>query len=343
MHPGLRRLARPPGLRRGPGRRVRRPDGGRPLRGRRASGPRSPPPGPRPTSSCAGTRRAGGRDAPAGHHHGRGQVRVRADRRRRGPGARASPAELTPRPPSSARTWCRPSTPTTRPATSTWSTGPMLAACAPHARWVDVFCEHGRLRRRRGRGRCSAAGIGRRPAAAAARQPARARSRGAARRRGRAPPRPTTAPTSTDADVTRCADAGVVATLLPGAEFSTRSPYPPAPAAAGRRRHRRAGHRLQPGLVLHARRCRLRRARGPRDADDAGRGAVGRHRRGRRGAAPGRRRVLRRRAPGPTWWCWTRRPTPTWPTARGCRWCTRSGSPATSREGTSRQGRVGLA
>ena len=39
---------------------------------------------------------------------------------------------------------------------------------------------------------------------------------------------PTTAPTSATPDVAALADSSTVATLLPGAEFSTRSPYPDA-------------------------------------------------------------------------------------------------------------------
>ena len=53
-----------------------------------------------------------------------------------------------------------------------------------------------------------------------------------------------------DDDVTALADAGVVATLLPLAEFTTRSPYPDARRLLDGRRDRRAGHRLQPGLGL---------------------------------------------------------------------------------------------
>ncbi len=70
--------------------------------------------------------------------------------------------------------------------------GEMLAACAPFARWVDVFCDEGafdadeaRVGARRGcRGR---------PDAATARQPARLRARRAARRRGPARRASTTA------------------------------------------------------------------------------------------------------------------------------------------------------
>ena len=56
-------------------------------------------------------------------------------------------------------------------------------------------------------------------------------------------------------DVAALAASGTVATLLPGAEFSTRPPYPDARRAAGRRGDGRAGHRLQPGLLATPPRC----------------------------------------------------------------------------------------
>lgn len=110
-------------------------------------------------------------------------------------------------------------------------TGPMLQACAPHARWIDVFCEpasphafdgdQARAVLTAGR----AAGLGLRvhgnqlshgPGAALAVE------LGAA---------------SVDhctylsaADTAALADSNTVATLLPGVEFATRSPYPDARA-----------------------------------------------------------------------------------------------------------------
>ena len=72
-------------------------------------------------------------------------------------------------------------------------TGPMLAACAPHARWVDVFCEPAqpaRVRRRRGPRRARGRPRGG-PGPAGARQPARRRpGGGAGRRAGRRERRP---------------------------------------------------------------------------------------------------------------------------------------------------------
>ena len=111
-------------------------------------------------------------------------------------------------------------------------TGPMLRACAPHARWVDVFCEPhvaARVRRRRGprgprgrpgrrSGRCACTATSSGPAPASGSPSSSAR------------PASTTARSSSDADVDALAGAAgtTVATLLPGVEFSTRSPYPDA-------------------------------------------------------------------------------------------------------------------
>ena len=64
-------------------------------------------------------------------------------------------------------------------------TGPMLAACAPHARWVDAFCETGAFDADQARAVLDA-GAARGPAGPAARQPARPRSGRAARLRARA-------------------------------------------------------------------------------------------------------------------------------------------------------------
>jgi imidazolonepropionase len=108
-------------------------------------------------------------------------------------------------------------------------TGDMLDACAPHARWIDVFCE---------------------PASPHAFDGDEARAvLGAGRARGlllrvhgnqlSAGPGVRLAVDLgaasvdhcthlTDADVAALADGDTVATLLPGAEFSTRAPYPDA-------------------------------------------------------------------------------------------------------------------
>ena len=108
-------------------------------------------------------------------------------------------------------------------------TGPMLAACAPHARWVDVFAEPASPvafdadAARAVLAAGTAAGLGARVHAAQLAPgpgPALAAEFGAASADH--------CTHLTDADVTALRDAGVVATLLPAAEFSTRSPYPDA-------------------------------------------------------------------------------------------------------------------
>ncbi len=105
-------------------------------------------------------------------------------------------------------------------------TGPMLDACAPYARWIDVFCERGAFDADASR------------AVLAAGQRAGLRPRIHANQLGPGPGvqlacevGATAADHCTyldDADVDALAQAGVVATLLPGVEFSTRSPYPDA-------------------------------------------------------------------------------------------------------------------
>jgi imidazolonepropionase len=105
-------------------------------------------------------------------------------------------------------------------------TGPMLAACAPHARWVDVFCEDGafdadaaravlRAGQAEGLGaRVHANQLGPGPGAQVAAEVGAASADHCTH--------------LSDPDVTALRDAGVVATLLPLVEFSTRSAYPDA-------------------------------------------------------------------------------------------------------------------
>ena len=108
-------------------------------------------------------------------------------------------------------------------------TGPMLTACAPHARWVDVFCEPGSAHAFDGdqaravleAGR--AAGLGLR---VHANQLTAGPGVLLAVELGAASADHCTH--LTDADVDALADGTTVATLLPGVEFSTRSPYPDA-------------------------------------------------------------------------------------------------------------------
>jgi imidazolonepropionase len=105
-------------------------------------------------------------------------------------------------------------------------TGPMLEASAPHARWVDVFCERGAFDADQARA-VLAAGV---RAGLEARVHANQLGPGpgvqVACEAGAAAADHCTF--LSDADVAALRDAGVVATLLPGVEFSTRSPYPDA-------------------------------------------------------------------------------------------------------------------
>lgn len=108
-------------------------------------------------------------------------------------------------------------------------TGPMLAACAPDARWVDVFCEpasphafdadEARAVLRAGR----AAGLGLR---VHGNQLAPGPGVRLAVEAGAASVDHCTF--LTDADVDDLAGSPTVATLLPAVEFSTRTPYPDA-------------------------------------------------------------------------------------------------------------------
>lgn len=105
-------------------------------------------------------------------------------------------------------------------------TGPMLDACAPHSRWIDVFCETGAFTvdesRRiltagadRGLGvRVHASQLGPGEGVALAVElDAASVDHGTY---------------LTDDDVALLAESNTVATLLPGVEFSTRHPYPDA-------------------------------------------------------------------------------------------------------------------
>lgn len=105
-------------------------------------------------------------------------------------------------------------------------TGPMLAAARPHARWIDAFCERGAFDADQARAVLAAgaaAGLG---------------GRLHANQLGPGPGARLAAELGlvavdhctylTDDDVHALREAGTVATLLPGVEFSTRQPYPDA-------------------------------------------------------------------------------------------------------------------
>jgi imidazolonepropionase len=102
--------------------------------------------------------------------------------------------------------------------------GEMLAAAAPHARWVDVFCERGAFDLDQSKAVLEA-GV---QAGLQPRIHANQLSAGDGVQLAVAV-RAASADHCThlsDADVAALAGSSTVATLLPGAEFSTRSPYP---------------------------------------------------------------------------------------------------------------------
>jgi imidazolonepropionase len=104
--------------------------------------------------------------------------------------------------------------------------GPMLGACAPHAKWIDVFCEDGAFSADEAR------------AVLAAGRAAGLRPRIHANQLGYGPGVQVAVEAGaasadhctflSGADVDALASSGTVATLLPGVEFSTRQPYPDA-------------------------------------------------------------------------------------------------------------------
>jgi imidazolonepropionase len=104
--------------------------------------------------------------------------------------------------------------------------GPMLDACAPYVRWIDVFCEEGAFdlsQARRVLEAGAAAGLGLRMHAG---QLGPSAAVHLAVELGAASVDHCTF--LTDDDVEALAGSSTVATLLPGVEFSTRQPYPDA-------------------------------------------------------------------------------------------------------------------
>ena len=127
----------------------------------------------------------------------------------------------------------------------------------------------------------------------------------------------------TDADVDALAGSDDGRHVPAGHRLLDPPALPRRPPAARRRRHRRPGHQLQPGLELHDVDAVLHRPRRARDAHDRRRGGLGRHRRRRRRAAPRRHRPPRPGLPGRP--RRARRPLAPPPrrTAPACPWCTR--------------------
>jgi len=105
-------------------------------------------------------------------------------------------------------------------------TGPMLEAAAPHARWIDVFCERGAFDGDQARRILEAGAV------------AGLKGRLHANQLGPGPGVRLAAELGLtavdhctyleDADVDALRDSGTIATLLPGVEFSTKQPYPDA-------------------------------------------------------------------------------------------------------------------
>lgn len=105
-------------------------------------------------------------------------------------------------------------------------TGEMLEACAPHARWIDVFCDDGAFDVDQARA-ILLAGQGR--GLGARMHGAQLAPSGAVRLAVELDAASVDHCTFlTDADVDALAGSDTVATLLPGVEFSTRQPYPDA-------------------------------------------------------------------------------------------------------------------
>lgn len=105
-------------------------------------------------------------------------------------------------------------------------TGPMLDACAPYARWVDVFCERGAFDEDQARAVLKAGAERGLVPRVHANQLHHGPGVRLAVELGAASADHCTH--LTDGDVDALAHGPTVATLLPGAEFSTRAPYPDA-------------------------------------------------------------------------------------------------------------------
>jgi imidazolonepropionase len=105
-------------------------------------------------------------------------------------------------------------------------TGEMLEACAPHARWIDVFCEEGAFDAAAARAVLTAGSAKGLQARVHANQLGPGPGVLLACEVGAASVDHCTYLSAADIDA--LSSSGTVATLLPGVEFSTRSPYPDA-------------------------------------------------------------------------------------------------------------------
>src|SRR6478735_719042 len=156
-------------------------------------------------------------------------------------------------------------------------TGPMLEACAPHARWVDAFCERGAFDADQARAVLEAGAA------------AGLRGRLHANQLGPGP------------GVRLAAELGLTAvdhcTYLDADDVDAPA-LSRRPTAPRRRGPRRPGHRLQPRLLLHQLHALVHRPGRARDGDDPRRGVVRRDRDRRGRPRPRRRRRPRARPAG---------------------------------------------
>jgi imidazolonepropionase len=104
--------------------------------------------------------------------------------------------------------------------------GPMLEACAPHAKWIDVFCERGAFDADQARAILAAGRAAGLQPRVHANQLGHGPGVQVAVEAGAASADHCTYLSAGDVDA--LAGSGTVATLLPGVEFSTRQPYPDA-------------------------------------------------------------------------------------------------------------------
>lgn len=107
-------------------------------------------------------------------------------------------------------------------------TGPMLDACAPHARWVDAFCERGAFDEDQARAVLTAGQARGLLARVHANQLSYGPGVRLAVELGAASADHCTHLDDADVDALRQSEGATVATLLPGCEFSTRADYPDA-------------------------------------------------------------------------------------------------------------------
>ena len=266
------------------------------------------------------------RDAPPGHHHVRVQVRATASPSPTRRAASELAAEVTPEVTYLGAHVVPPEFDGDPGGYVDLVCGPMLDACAPHARWVDVFCERGAF----GADEAAAVLAAGRASGLIPRVHANQLGPGPRRAGGGAAGAASADHCThlTDADVDALAGSPTVATLLPGVEFSTRQPYPDARRLLGAGVTVALATDCNPGscftssmalcVALAVREMRMTTAEAVWAATAGGARALR-----RTDVGPPRRGRPRRRAA-----CWTRRRTPTWPTGRACRWRPRSGARA---------------